>query len=1314
MKRHSIISKSIDKFYRFLHKKETALLQFLTHLKRIIVHACRWLWYGSAALLLLIAILFTVVRILLPAVAEKKVDIEQYLSKKSGYKVEIKKIDAYWDGLHPGFRVQGIRVYSKNLKWPAAEFNDLRASLVLLPLVWGQVEINRLVLVKPKLAFERLKTGKYHIRGFDPLKKKESTQRADGGFVRWLFGQGLLAIEGGEIIWRDYLSNESPIKITNLNLSLRNKGNYHQLAFSANFPKKMCQSCSVVIGINGNPLVDERGWSGQTYLQAQGLNLGNLPYILRQKIPSRLTGLFNVELWSDWAKGRPKELNGNIGINKLQIPLKNVRQPLKINEVNTSVKLVMQKRKWKLDLSDLIIRFNKKPWYAGDLSVSHQPDRNTIRLRYVDIANVARFISRIKKKNKAIDIIRRIRPSGRIGNLVVTIEGDITAPNDFTLSADLARIAVKPIKRFPGVEGINGRLYLSRYSGKFLLNTGRAKLALPKVFRKPIWIKSANGQISWKREGKNWFVKARKLRAFADDARGEGTVDVRVPVDRSISPWVKVNARFQDGNIANAYRYFPINVLSKKTIAWLDSAVRSGTVTSGYVIYDGAARKFPRKPEYGNFETALHIKNAEFRYLPGWPGIKNADVDVQFKRSRMLVAVNAGHIGDLHTRMLVVQSDDLSKKSKMPVNVSGRVVGNVNETINVLRTSLHKTNNEWRHLLMPGLSANGDGSLNLKLMIWPSRQNLYQLLGSYQLHNSRLNIPIADIDISSLRGGVGFTEAGLQSGVLQGRVLGGPAVLKIKTKEYKGKLQTQFNIQGQITGLGLRKAFGEWLSPYVTGIASWGGRVVYKDRRLFVDIKADTKNIRMSYPAPLNKPDGIKGPLIIRSKLSTPVRHVIGLSVGQKTSGLLEYRKGDKGWDFNRGAINLGDKNSLLPKSAGLHITAHTNYLDADPWIQVLRKEATGEGIPGFITYLGGRFRSLDIFGRRYGRTYVSLFRAGTNAWKGKLSGSKVKGQMQIASQQNVNRFRFDLDRLVIPNPKSSATASPPDPRSFPYLNLRVKSLRLWKKEFGRLSLLAAPVSKGWRIYRLNIFNPVMDLRSQGLWRFAHGRHTTDATVKLNAKDIGKTLDLYDTSGYVKGGQADVNAKLSWKGVPMVIHYPSLAGSIDVKAKSGVFLQVSEGAAGRMLRVLDITSIFGYLVGDLRPIFGKGFAFSKLAGQLRIFQGNAATKMSIKGKSAYMGLRGDINIARETYNLKMIVTPRLTGSLTALGWTLWNPATAAWVWVTQKIFRKQIKKGTTTKYRITGTWDKPIVEKLSSPQVPTPVKKEITEDDEDE
>src|SRR4030066_186890 len=128
--------------------------------KRAWRRATHWTLHSTLGVVISIVLIFLAAHLWLPTLAERKGEIESYISAALGNPVTLGTLDTYWDGLNPGVRVQGLRVQSAATGQQAIRLKELRLSLAWWPPLTGRIEINSLVLVEPSLTVERQADGR--------------------------------------------------------------------------------------------------------------------------------------------------------------------------------------------------------------------------------------------------------------------------------------------------------------------------------------------------------------------------------------------------------------------------------------------------------------------------------------------------------------------------------------------------------------------------------------------------------------------------------------------------------------------------------------------------------------------------------------------------------------------------------------------------------------------------------------------------------------------------------------------------------------------------------------------------------------------------------------------------------------------------------------------------------------------------------------------------------------------------------------------------------------------------------------------------
>ncbi len=1275
-----------------MRKKSRLSLQ---HLKRGTRHVGRWMWYLSAGLLVAIAIVFTVARVGLPALAAKKTEIENFLTDKTTHPVRIADLETYWDGLRPGLHIKGLEIFSSADFTRAIRLGEIRVSLAVLPLVWGELQINSLVIVKPSLALERLADGRFRITGLQALQIP--TERGDGKLLQWLLGQRRLAIEDGELQWFDQMGERRGVYLSRINLDLRNKGDRHKLGVTAELPPEVCTECSLIADITGNPTTGE-AWQGRVFIRAVDAALDGLPIVIREMLPTQLAGKFDVQLWTDWQNGKLKSAEGGIEVVDLKLPLKNLNTPLAIKSASAELTWSRKGEESRLDLEGLSLGLHGPVWSAGDLRITKDSDGSALQIDHINIDDITAFLAEIDREDKFFEILKIVRPGGELHGVKLTIDGDGKRLGDYSLEAKLEDITSEPYKKVPGVQGLSGQLSARRGRGTLLLANQNVTVSAPHVFRVPLNV-DVSGNLAWEIKKEYVEINGDDLRVTSKDGKGGGKLTLRIPFDRTIRPYLKLQAKFGDGNGANAKRYYPINLLTEKTVAWLDESIVGGRVTSASVVYDGNLASFPFREGNGTFEVRAHVSDAAFNYLPGWAPITNVDVDIQFSGSRMQLNGKQGKIDGLDVEQVVARAKDLRKSGDSNVEVMVKIVGPLEETMRVLRASPKGEQSDWKSYLDFGLGAQGNGVIDLSLDIPVGKASAFTMIGDYTVEDASLELGIAKLKGESINGRVGFDQVGVTEGGLRMRMMGGDATVKIAKQVNENRHETILSAEGKFTANGLAEAF-EWpLVPHVKGDADWNGTMRLHRGRRHLELEAGLERMTSAYPAPLHRPDGIPERLILTADYAGEDERNINFRIGNQIDAKLVFAKQDVDWGLTRGTIAVGEEPASSPRAPGLHVSTSADHINADAWLRVFGVGSKDTSpMPDYLRRFTGTFNSMQLINRRLGALHIDLMREG-HGWAGQLKGDAAEGEMRSvpATRWSHGTIDLDLKHLVVHDKERKTDDAPVDPRTLPTIGLKVGSLQLKGKELGQLDLRAAHTDLGWRIVRCELTRPEMTLSAKGSWQLLGGRQKTKLELEVSSSDMGQTLAAYGSSDQMANGKVYLTSELSWTGSPASIGLSTLSGNVSVSAENGRFLQVQQGA-GRLFGLLDVTSVVKFLTFDFGDLFGKGLPFKTLTGDVSIEKGDAYTRnLSLVGSTAQVSVNGRVGLAAGDYDLAVQVTPRLGTNLAV--WQLLGPQAAIVLLALEKLLKKQIGKGPRITYLIKGVWDEPVVTKLQQEPV---------------
>ena len=612
--------------------------------------------------------------------------------------------------------------------------------------------------------------------------------------------------------------------------------------------------------------------------------------------------------------------------------------------------------------------------------------------------------------------------------------------------------------------------------------------------------------------------------------------------------------------------------------------------------------------------------------------------------------------------------------------------------------------------------------------------------GSVTLQDSDLQIMPGVPVLSKTRGVVQFDTQGLSTKNLKARVFGGDAQIdgNLLFDPNKTDASDQLHIKGVVTAEGLRQA-GELgvfsqLAMRANGSTSYNASVGLRKGQPEILVQSDLKGMALNFPAPMNKPAAATWPLRLETQLTKEslapktkvMQDQIKLSVARVLS--LNYVRDVSATQTRvlRGAIALGVATSEATPSreVGVNLSLQQPNVDLDAWNEVMTQfsaapaakskprstkthlvgqelEATAaqDYLPSLLTVRADQVKLAD---RVINRVVVGGVRMG-ELWRLNIAADELNGTAEVrpATTTQPAQLYARLSFLNIPPslvPDVERMLSD-EPSSIPALDVVVNDLTLRGKKLGRLEMDAvnrtvANAGREWRLNKLNLTAPDGSLSATGSWAADGPRlRRTRLDFVMDIKDSGQLLTRLGTPNAIRNGHGKLQGKVSWQGSPITLDYPSMSGQMNLMIEKGQFLKSEPGAA-RLLGVLSLQALPRRLMLDFSDVFGEGFAFDFVRGDVRIEQGVATTNnFQMKGVSAGAAIEGSADIAKETQNLKVVVVPEINTSAATLYMAAINPLVGLTTYLSQLVLSKPLTKAGTSVFLIDGSWSNPRVTK---------------------
>ena len=272
------------------------------------------------------------------------------------------------------------------------------------------------------------------------------------------------------------------------------------------------------------------------------------------------------------------------------------------------------------------------------------------------------------------------------------------------------------------------------------------------------------------------------------------------------------------------------------------------------------------------------------------------------------------------------------------------------------------------------------------------------------------------------------------------------------------------------------------------------------------------------------------------------------------------------------------------------------------------------------------------------------------------------------------------------------------DPRGAPRITLRADAFRYGGIDLGALRLEAVPTPDGSRIRRLELLREQDSLTGSGEWRWRDGQIASRYELRLQSSDLGKTVATLGLAGLLEKGTGDIEAQLSWAGGPDAFSLKRVDAQFDVNARNGLFPKLDTGA-GRLFGLFNVNAVTRRLKLDFSDVFSRGYAYDRIEGRVVFADGQARSSgLLLKGPAADIQIAGRMGLDLKNNDMTLTVAPQLGGNLALATGLYGGPAAGAVVYVLQRVLKKQLAGVVRYHYAVRGSWDDPVIEKLSQPQ----------------
>lgn len=1263
----------------------------------------RGLLAAAAGVVILMAIAVAGFRLTMARLPRYQAELKAWVDDSLGLRLDFDKMDARWGLRGPELTFRDVSVTAAGESQPFLVSDQ--ASVVIDPwtaLAERRLRIGRLTFDGTRLTLIRERDGALHLLG----GPAGAEARPDLALV--IPPSVEIGVSDSLVV---YVDRGSGVAWTfhGVDADLTRGGDVLQLDASAQPPPELGARFEFAAQSEFRSL-DDLGRNWRLFADLRGVDLGVLKRALPAFAEAPTQGKGDVGLWLEWTAGRLKHVMLETAVDDLGWGGR--RAVGDYSHVALSAEWLRNADGWRLMLNDIDLQRDGRTWPRGTdavVDVTQGPDgapkiiaRGDF-LRLEDLAPLIRVLPATPLTRRWLEL----DPRGELSAMSLSVARRQDAW-DYSVSGSFDRLGADAVGAWPGFDGLSGQLRADSDSGRVSFATHDADLDWLRLFRDRIDVDQLAGIVVWRKGFDGIRLVSDDLLLANSDGTARSNLELTLPAGGG-SPELDMETRVGAFDVVAAKRYLPAHTMPAPVVRWLDQALVAGRVTQADVSFVGPLAAFPFDGGEGRFHASASIAGGVLEYASDWPRAVALDGKIEFTnagfaaRAKGRVLRNAG-------RDVRVDIPDLRKPLlKLHADTDGPLA----DVLAFLQSAppiAERLGPGYERLRAPA----GRGAVTLDLDLPLHDLPAYTLRADLGLENGTLAVDGFEPRATELVGTLKLADGALRGQGIRGIFLDGPITADLAAPPPgAGAYRAALDFRGEVTAASVAAAFHLPFAQFVAGQTGWQGRLLIPSQPasgvsdpLKISVSSNLAGVALNFPPPFAKAPAEPVNLGLEIELPDTDRMSVVGHLGATRRFAVSLVDAGGGRQLTAGALRFGG-GEPEPQSRGFTVAGNLASLDFDAWLGVLGASASGASLAD--ASIGSLFRqaSLEVddfraFGQRLGKSRLNVHAADPD-WLIDIESPGVAGRISVPRDLTTRpQIVAHMQRLYI-EPGSGGGGGGPgasvDPRKLVGLTLDADAFGFGSRRFGAVHADVRPAPRGLKLVSFKSHDGALSVDGSGDWLDGPDGAATRLSLKLQSTDVAAALADLSLDPVAAGDKAEVTADVEWPGAPSADWMQHVAGRVSLHFENGSLLDIDPGA-GRVVGLMSITALPRRLALDFRDVFNKGLVFDDIAGDFELVDGNAYTdNLKVSGPAAEIGVAGRVGLRDRDYSQQAVVAAEPGKVLPTVGGLIGGPGVGAALLIFTRIFKEPLKGIGRASYCVTGSWDAPKVERLSSEQV---------------
>jgi len=926
------------------------------------------------------------------------------------------------------------------------------------------------------------------------------------------------------------------------------------------------------------------------------------------------------------------------------------------------------------------------------------------------------------------DVLETLNPEGKLRQVFLDLDFS-REKIDFFLRANLENVSVESWKGAPAARGVSGYIEADLQRGFVALDCPPdLALKYPQVYDDFMSYGCPRGKVAWlwKPEAKRVLVTSSPIAVEGDEGQGNAVLHLELPTRKEAGdPQMYLMVGLKNSHSRLKDRYLP-SVLNDNLLSWLERAVGDGEVEEAGFIWRGSLLK--QNDEGRSIQFYARVSDGELDYQQGWPPLTELQGLLVVDNTRVDAWIDhaKGGAADIGAAGISLRGAAAGPVLRISAEVTSRVE---NALAALAESPLSETIGR-----IARLDASGDSDIDLDLTI-PLGSGAEN--GEYRVEadvtNGTLTIPNTSLQISALRGELLYDGAdGLESQGIKGRFLGGDLVADITSTD--GTTALNIKAHPQVAGM------DDYLGPaadYLDGaMAVEGVLSIPRDfarQNFHLELTSDLRGVTIDLPAPLGKKAEQSAALTSHVEFAERSLMVRG-AIAERAAIAMSFASGQ----LERGEIRLLAAEATLPQQPGLLIAGQLGTLVWEEWQPLISQgQESGAPVMELLPRLDLHFDDVAFSGFELGKTHLEGGADVDGDWGFDVEAERLAGRIGLAGSVR-ETLSLDLDYLKLParpeEEETSVAQGPAEkdeslinllPGDVPEMDFSVAALYRGDSALGNIAFNTRKIHQGVLIDNIRGQLNGIEIRPQPVagadeeevaaemrWTHDGERHNTFFSGTLFTDNIESALAAWNIPAPLTSESSLFFAEIGWRGQPWDVSLLGLDGYLGFELKEGQFYRATGAATNTVFKLISLVNFDTWLRRlrfDFSDIFSGGVSFDRVEGGLLFREGRMSFDDPIVATmpSGKIRLMGNADLINELLDARLVATMPVGTNLPWVAGLLGGLPAAAGVFLTSKIFARQVDQLSSLSYTIEGSFDDPDiqVERIFTDPTRVPVSK---------